>query len=267
MKITEYATLNDGNKMPYLGLGTYQGSPDKKMIKAVSTALEIGYRHIDTAEMYRNEDYVRQGITDSGVDRSEIFITSKVWPSNLGYDSTRQACEKSLERLGTDHLDLYLIHWPDSQERILESWNAMIEMQKNGLIKSIGVSNFSNQHLQDLLENSDVPPSVNQIEFHPFNFRKEIWEFCKTQNIQLEAYSPLTRGERFDHPVVQKAAKTHNKTPAQILTRWAIDHQIVVIPKSESPKRIAENADVFDFELTEEEMKNMDQLDEKLSVI
>lgn len=267
MKITESATLNDDNKMPYLGLGTYQTSPNKNMIKAVSTALEIGYRHIDTAEMYRNEDYVRQGIASSGINRSEIFITSKVWPSNLGDDSTRRACEQSLQRLGTNYLDLYLIHWPDGQERILDSWKAMIDMQKQGMIKSIGVSNFSNQHIEAMLAASDVSPAVNQIEFHPFNFRKEMWEFCRQHNIQLEAYSPLTRGKRFDHPVVRQAAQAHNKTPAQILTRWAIDHRIVVIPKSETPARIAENADVFDFSLAEKELEKLDSLDEHLSVI
>lgn len=254
---------NNGVEMPVLGLGVYQSPPGQITQRAVSTALNMGYRHIDTARIYDNESDVGRALKETRIGRDEIFVTTKLWNSDQGYESTLRACNESLRRLDVSSLDLYLIHWPVSKLRT-ESWRAMTELLKQGKCRSIGVSNFTIDHLQDLLKNTDVVPAVNQVEFHPFLYQKRLMQYCRDKGIQLEAYAPLTRGERLDHPVVVDAARRYAKTPAQVLIRWSLQHGIVVIPKSVKPERIHENSEVFDFNISEADMRKLDSLNEDL---
>lgn len=258
--------LNNGVEIPRLGLGVYQMSPGESTFRAVKYALNIGYRHIDTAWLYDNEKDVGRAVLESGIDREEIFITTKVWNSDQGYHSTLKACEKSLRLLGLSYIDLYLIHWP-VQGKNKDTWRAMIQLLKEGKTRTIGVSNYEIFHLQEIIQNSDAVPSVNQVEFHPFLYQKRLLEFCKNNNIQLEAYSPLTRGQRLNHPTVIHLAKKYGKTSAQILIRWNLQHGLVVIPKSKNENRIRENSQVFDFQLEEEDMELLNSLNEDLHTI
>jgi len=264
--ITDTVTLNDGVDMPYLGLGTYQAIATPDITNAVIYALNMGYRHIDTAEMYNNESFVAEGIRQSDVSREDIFITTKVWPNHFGADKTIKACKKSLKRLGTDYIDLYLLHWP-SPVTHYEAWEALIKLKERGLCRSIGVSNFDVEQIQRLIDHSDVAPSVNQVEFHPFNFKRAILEYCQSHDVVLEAYSPLARGRRFDHTQIQDLSRKYQKTPAQIFLRWSLQHDVIIIPKSQHKDRIRENADVFDFQLSEEDMQLLNSLNESYSVI
>lgn len=251
--------LNNGIEMPIFGLGTFESGLRSKMESAVALALRAGYRLVDTAEMYHNEDKIGRALKNSVIPREEIFITTKVWPSHQGYDRTMRAFEESLEKLDTDYVDLYLIHWPVDD---LSTWKALVDLFKNGKAKSIGVSNYSIKQMKQIMAISDVIPAVNQIEFSPFNYRREILDFCQENKIQLEAYSPLTRGKKFKHPVIKELARKYDRTPAQILLRWVLQHNIIVIPKSSHEKRIQENAAIFDFEISIEDMKKLDALDE-----
>ncbi|HZY94716.1 MAG TPA: aldo/keto reductase [Candidatus Bathyarchaeia archaeon] len=255
--------LNNGVEMPVLGLGVYQSPPGRITQRAVSAALDIGYRHIDTARIYDNESDVGKALKQTRVSRKEIFVTTKLWNSDQGHESTLHACNESLRRLGVSSLDLYLIHWPVPKLRT-ESWKAMTELLKQGKCRSIGVSNFTIDHLEDLLKRADIVPAVNQVEFHPFLYQKKLLEYCRNKGIQLEAYAPLTRGERLDHPVVLEVARKYAKTSAQVLIRWTLQHGIVVIPKSVKPERIRENSKVFDFNLSEADMRKLDSLNEDL---
>jgi methylglyoxal/glyoxal reductase len=260
------ASLNNGVEIPRLGLGVYQSPPGKATRRAVKYALEIGYRHIDTAQLYGNEADVGSALRESGIKREEVFITTKVWNSYQGYDSTLQACEQSLRRLGMTYVDLYLIHWP-VQGMSLDTWRAMVQSLQTGKARSVGVSNYTVELLQEILQNSDVVPAVNQVEFHPFLYQKHMLSFCEKNSIQLEAYSPLTRGYRLNHPTILAVAKEHNKTPAQVLIRWSLQHGLVVIPKSIHEDRIRENSQVFDFHLGHEDMKLLDSLNENLQSV
>ncbi len=224
-------------------------------------ALESGYRLVDTARIYGNEADVGVAVRETGLPREEIFVTTKVWNSDQGYDPTIRACEESLRRLGLDYLDLYLVHWPVEGLRI-ETWKAMTALMKQGKCRAIGVSNYTIRHLQELLERADVVPAVNQVEFHPFLYQEKLLEFCRMNNIQLEAYSPLTRGERLNDPRVLALAAKHDRTPAQVLIRWGLQHSLVLIPKSAKKERIIENSRVFDFALSSEEMQLLDSLNE-----
>jgi methylglyoxal/glyoxal reductase len=255
--------LNNGVEMPVLGLGVYQSPPGQITQSAVSAALDIGYRHVDTARIYDNESDVGKALKQTRTARNEIFVTTKLWNSDQGYDSTLRACKESLRRLGVSSLDLYLIHWPVPKLRT-ESWKAMSELLKNGKCRAIGVSNFTIEHLEELLENTDVVPVVNQVEFHPFLYQKKLMEYCRNKGIQLEAYAPLTRGERLNHPVVLEVARGHSKTPAQVLIRWSLQHGNVVIPKSVKPERIRENSKIFDFNISDLDMRKLDSLNEDL---
>lgn len=265
MNIDTRAVLHDDVEIPYLGLGTYQASASDDLADAVAHALNVGYRHIDTAEMYRNEAQVGKGIKSSGIDREDVFITSKVWPSHFQFDETLEACQKSLDRLGTDYLDLYLLHWPGRNH--LEAWEALVDLKRQDLVRSIGISNFSINDIKEILSASEVVPTVNQVEFHPFNFKDELLEYCRSKHIMLEAYSPLTRGRKFDHSTVRQLSEKYDKSPAQVLIRWVLQHDVIVIPKSTHMDRIEENADVFDFELSDEDMRTLDALDAGLSVL
>ena len=258
--------LNNGVEIPRLGLGVYQASPGESTLRAVKYALKIGYRLIDTAWLYGNEGDVGRAILESDIERDEIFITTKVWNSDQGYRSTLSACERSLQRLGLPYVDLYLIHWPvEGQGK--DTWKAMIQLLREGKTRAIGVSNYEISHLQEIFQNFDVIPSVNQVEFHPFLFQEKLLEFCKNSNIQLEAYSPLTRGQRLDHPTLAGLAKKYGRNSAQILIRWSLQHGLVVIPKSIHENRIRENIQVFDFKLEETDMKLLNSLNEDLHTI
>ena len=259
--IESVAELNNGVRIPRLGLGVYQSPPGQITKKAVEYALKVGYRHIDTARIYGNEADVGKAVRDSGIKRDDVFVTTKLWNGDQGYESALKACGDSLKKLGLKYLDLYLIHWPVQNTRE-ESWRALVKLQKDGKCRSIGVSNYTVRHLTELSQQSDIVPAVNQVEFSPFLYQKQLLDYCEKHEIQLEAYSPLTQGEKLNQSVVQGIAKKHSKTPAQVLIRWGIQHNLVTIPKSVREERIKENSEVFDYNLTLDEMKTLDSLDE-----
>jgi len=261
LSIQSTVTLNDRVAMPLFGFGTYQISSGGSCLRALKHALKCGYRHIDTAALYGNEADVGQAVRESGIARNEVFVTTKLWNSDQGYDSTLKAFDRSCSRLGLDSVDLYLIHWPEPGKR-LDSWRAMVELRKQDRCRSIGVSNYTLKHLEELLRVSDVVPSVNQVEFSPFLFQHDLLRFCEAKSIQLVAYCPLTRGDKLKHPVVTAVARKHAKSSAQVLLRWALQHRVAVIPKSSRPERISENAGVFDFALDAEDLTQLDRLDE-----
>lgn len=259
-------TLNDGHTIPILGLGTYTAT-GKEGSRAVEVALEAGYRLIDTAAAYDNEVAVGKGINASGVSREEIFVTTKLWRDQLSYKQAKKAFEASLQRLDLDYVDLYLIHWPanaknydDWQKANAQAWRALEELQVAGKIKSIGVSNFWAEHLEALSQTAEVTPAVNQIEFHPGYWQPELTDFCKKRGITVESWSPLAQGAVLENEVLQQIAHRHEKSVAQVCLRWIIQHEVIVIPKSTNPGRIAENKDVFDFELSPAEVRQIDTL-------
>ncbi|EMN11544.1 aldo/keto reductase [Leptospira borgpetersenii] len=258
--LNQAVTLNNGLSMPILGLEVWK-TQSGNCREAVLNALEAGYRHIDTAKIYSNEEDVGKAIKESGIPRKEIFITTKLWNADQGSDKTRKALETSLKKLGIDQVDLYLIHFPVTSQR-MDSWKELEKAYHDKLCKSIGVSNYTITHLTELLKNSEVTPTVNQVEFHPFLNQVNLFEFCKKHKIQLEAYSPLAHGQKVEDPKIAEIAKKYGKTPAQILIRWAIEQKIVVIPKSTKKERIVENSKVFDFKISEEDMKILNSLDE-----
>jgi len=255
------AKLKNGVVIPRLGLGVYQSPPGQTTQRAVEYALKIGYRHIDTARIYNNESDVGTALRKSGIKREDVFITTKLWNSDHGYESALRACDQSLKRLGLKYLDLYLIHWPVPEIRN-ESWQALTQLLRDGKCRSIGVSNYTIQHLTELFDKSEIGPMVNQVEFSPFLYQKQLLDYCEKNKIQLEAYSPLTQGEKLNHPKIQSIAKKHDKTPAQVLIRWSLQHNLVTIPKSVREERIKENSQVFDYNLTVEDMRILDSLDE-----
>jgi len=254
-------TLRDGKSMPQLGLGVYAISDGDEVSKAVSFALQEGYRSIDTASVYGNEKGVGRGIRESGIPRKEIFLTTKVWNNEQGYESTLEAFQRSLERLRLDYVDLYLIHWA-VEAKYRDTWRAMEKLQSDGLIRSIGVSNFQIRHLENLFQSSVTKPVLNQVELHPYLQQYELQAFCSRHTIFLEAWAPLSRGRAFKEPLIVELAGKYGKTPAQIILRWEIQRGIITIPKSSNPARIQENSDIFDFELGQEEMEGMKKLDQ-----
>lgn len=247
--------------MPWLGLGVYKSKEGEEVENAVKTALKIGYRSIDTAALYENERGVGKAIRDSGIPREEIFVTTKVWNDRHGYDSTLNAFEESRKKLGLEYIDLYLIHWP-VPEKFKETWRALEKLYRDGLVRAIGVSNFQIHHLEELMESCEVKPAVNQVEFHPLLTQKKLLVFCKEHNIQMEAWAPLMRGGVLDAPIIKKIAEKYGKTPAQVVLRWDLQHGVVTIPKSVREERIKENSDIFDFQLTSEEMGQIDSLNQ-----
>ena len=260
------AVLNNGVEIPLLGVGVYQSPPGQTTENAVRYALMIGYRLIDTAQLYGNEEDVGRALRKSGVSRDDVFITTKVWNSDQGYESTLQACNKSLQKLGLSYLDLYLIHWP-VPEVSEETWKAMVRLLREQKTRTIGVSNYDLDDLSQLMQNSDVLPAVDQVEFHPFLYQERLLRFCEKNWIQMEAYSPLTRGMRINHPTIVAVANKYRKTPAQVLIRWNLQHGLVVIPKSVHEERILENSKVFDFELEPEDMEHLNSLNENLRTV
>ncbi|MFT3739274.1 MAG: aldo/keto reductase [Breznakibacter sp.] len=264
----ERITLNDGNEIPAIGFGTYK-TTEQESIESVKTALGKGYRLIDTAAKYDNEEAVAKGIKASGIPREEIFVTTKVWRENIGYENTRIAFADSLRKLQIDYIDLYLVHWPanaknfdDWQKVNARTWRAMEELQADGKIKSIGVSNFWPEHLEALFHTANIIPAVNQIEFHPGYWQPEVTEFCEQHKIVVEAWSPLARGRVFENDLLKSLAHKHGKSVSQVCLRWVLQHGAVPIPKSASVSRIEDNIRIFDFKLSEEEMEQIDGLPE-----
>ncbi len=254
--------LSTGARIPQVGLGVWQarGSTARR---AVSTALSLGYRHVDTARVYGNESDVGDGLRESGVSRAEVFVTTKLWNADQGYDSTLIAFDASLGRLGLEYVDLYLLHWPVAGKR-LDSWRALERLHNEKRARAIGVSNFLVPHLKELLAGAHVVPAVNQIELTPFLQRRATVDLCLSRGITVEAYSPLTHGKRLSHPVLVDVAKTVGRTVAQVLLRWGIQKGVVILPKSTHKERIAENAALFDFALDSATMMRLDGLEEGL---
>lgn len=259
MDINSKVKLNNGVEMPWLGLGVFQASEGGEVENAVKTALKTGYRSIDTASLYGNEKGVGTGIRESDVPREEVFVTSKVWNSDQGYRSTLEAFEVSLDKLQMDYLDLYLIHWPRGKHSV-DTWKAMEELYEKGKIKAIGVSNFIVSHLKAFLPQCKVQPTVNQVEFHPKLVQQDLLDYCNSKNIRLEAWSPIIKGRVNNLPVLQALAAKYGKNPVQVTLRWEIQKGVVTIPKSANPERIASNADIFDFEISDEDMAKIDRL-------
>ncbi|MGG0811667.1 aldo/keto reductase [Paenibacillus alvei] len=263
--LQDTTTLNNGVKMPWFGLGVFKVEEGPELVNAVKTAIKHGYRSVDTAAIYGNEEGVgqgiREGLKEAGISREELFVTSKVWNADLGYESTIAAYETSLKKLGLAYLDLYLIHWP-VEGKYKEAWRALETLYKEGRVKAIGVSNFQIHHLQDLMKAAEIKPMINQVEYHPRLTQKELQAFCQDNDIQFEAWSPLMQGQLLDNEVIQEIANKHNKSIAQVILRWDLQNGVVTIPKSTKEHRIVENANVFDFELTKEEMEIIDGLNQ-----
>lgn len=255
--------LAGGSRIPVLGLGVYQLPAGEPTRRAVMAALAAGYRHVDTARVYDNEADVGRAIRESGVPRDQVFVTTKLWNTDHGFERAVRACEASLQRLGLCYIDLYLIHWPVARLRN-ETWRALVKLRDDGKCRAIGVSNYTVRHLEELAASSDVLPAVNQIEVHPFLFPRDIVAWCRERGVVVEAYSPLTHGHRLGDSRVAAIAEAARRTPAQVLLRWSVQHGFVALPKSRKPARIVENADVFDFRLTTEQMQSLDALDERL---
>jgi diketogulonate reductase-like aldo/keto reductase len=256
--------LYTGARIPQVGLGVWQSPKGAGTQDAITAALRHGYRHIDTARIYGNEKDVGEAMRKSGVPRADIFVTTKLWNDDQGYDSALRAFDASLGRLALDYVDLYLIHWPVAGKR-KESWRALERIFEEKRARAIGVSNFLVPHLQELLKDAKVVPAVDQIELHPFLQHTETVQLCAAKGIVVEAYSPLTHGQRMGHPVVVEVAKGVGRSPAQVLLRWGIQHGLVVLPKSVRDERIAENIAVFDFALDADAMKKLDGLEEGLA--
>lgn len=259
--------FSHGGPIPPLGLGVFRIPDGKPVRDAVAWALEAGYRHVDTAAMYENERGVGRAVRESDLPRDEIFVTTKLWNSDHGYDRALRAFDESLDRLGLEWVDLYLIHWPVEDLR-LESWRALERVLDEGRARAIGVSNYMVHHLEELLAHGNVAPAVNQIELHPFNAvtRESVLELCRDHDIVVEAYSPLTKGRHVDDPVVADVARELGRTPAQALIRYVLEKGAVALPKSGNRDRIQENARVFDFALSEEQRARLDGLDRGLTV-
>lgn len=267
--IQNTTTLHNGVKMPWLGIGVFKVEDGPELVSAVKFAIKHGYRSIDTAAIYRNEEGVgqaiREGIKEANISREDLFITSKVWNSDLGYESTIAAYETSLQKLGLDYLDLYLIHWPVAG-KYKEAWRALETLYKEGKVRAIGVSNFQIHHLEDLLKDAEINPMINQVEYHPRLTQVELKAFCEKHGIQLEAWSPLMQGQLINNPTLQEIANKHNKTVTQVIIRWDLQNGVVTIPKSTKEHRIVENSTVFDFELTAEEMQKINELNQNQRV-
>ena len=268
MSLSSSYKLSNGVLIPKIGFGTWQTPDGEVALESVKNAIDVGYRHVDTAAIYRNETSVGEAIRQSGIKREEIFVTSKVWNKCRGYELAMSGFERSMEKLGLDYIDLYLVHWPAAKKQHenwdevnRETWRALTDLYKAGRIKAIGVSNFKPHHLRSLLD-SEVPPMVNQIEFHPGFMQKETVDFCKASGVLVEAWSPLGSGRVLGDENLIKISEKYGKSVAQICIRWCLQHGVLPLPKSVTPSRIAENADVFDFELSADDMDYIDSMPE-----
>lgn len=261
--IADKALLNNGVRMPWLGLGVWQVKEQDELQRALAAAVEYGYRSIDTAAIYGNEEGVGQALRQSGLPREELFITTKLWNADQGYETALAAFEQSRRRLQVEYIDLYLIHWP-VKDMYTDSWRAMVKLYEDGYVRAIGVSNFHRRHLEILQQLSPIVPAVNQIELHPRLTQKPLLAYCKERGIQVQAWSPLMRGRLMEEPLLSHLAARYGKSVAQIILRWNVQQHILTIPKSVSPQRIADNARIFDFELTAAEIAAIDLLNEEL---
>ncbi|CAH0344759.1 aldo/keto reductase [Bacillus sp. CECT 9360] len=263
--LQDTTTLNNGVEMPWFGLGVFKVEEGPELVNAVKTAIKHGYRSIDTAAIYGNEEGVgkgiHEGIKEAGISREDLFVTTKVWNADLGYESTIAAYNASLTKLGLDYLDLYLIHWP-VESKYKEAWESLETIYKEGRVKAIGVSNFQIHHLEDLMKDAEIKPVINQVEYHPRLTQKELQSFCREQGIQLEAWSPLMQGELLDNEILKEIARKYTKSVAQVILRWDLQNGVITIPKSTKEHRIVENATVFDFSLSDEDMKKIDGINE-----
>lgn len=258
MDINSFTVLNNGVKMPWVGFGTFKIKDKNTAVSSVKEALRLGYRHIDTAAIYGNEEAVGEAIKESKVKREDIFLTSKLWNSEHDYDRALKAFDESLKKLGTDYLDLYLIHWPGKSNK--DAWKALEKLYKDGRIKAIGVSNFKVHHLEELINECDIVPTVNQVEYHPEYPQTELHEFCKKHKIQLEAWGPLMQGKIFEIPVMKELSAKYGKTISEIALKWDLQMGVVTIPKSSTKARIKENMNLYDFEISEDDMKKIAEL-------
>lgn len=259
--LKDTTTLHNGVKMPWMGLGVFKVQDGEEVIQSVKAAIKNGYISIDTASFYKNEEGVGQAIRESGVAREDLFITTKLWNSDQGYESTLKAFETSLNKLGLDYLDLYLIHWP-GKDKYKETWRAFEKLYKEGRVRAIGVSNFQIHHLEDLMSTSEIKPMVNQVECHPHLTQKDLLAYCQKHGIQMEAWSPLKQGQLLNEPTLVEIAQKYQKSVAQVILRWDLQNGVVIIPKSIKEHRIIENADIFDFELSKEDMERIDSLNQ-----
>lgn len=261
MSTQPYVAFNDGRSIPQIGLGVWQ-TPNDTAVQAVETALKAGYRHIDTAAIYQNEEGVGDGLRGSGVARGDIFLTTKVWNDDQGFDTTLAAMDASLKRLGTDYVDLYLIHWPSAYRgKFIDTWKALIRLREEGKAKSIGVSNFEGDYIDEIIAATGVTPALNQVQLHPRFQQKGLRAKHEKLGVLTESWSPLGQGKLLDDPVIAAIASRHRKSAAQVIIRWHLDSGLIVIPKSVTPSRIIENFDVFDFTLTEEDKAAIAGLD------
>ena len=263
--LQDTTTLHNGVKMPWFGLGVFKVEEGPELVNAVKTAIVKGYRSIDTAAIYGNEEGVgqgiREGLKEAGISREELFVTSKVWNADLGYETTIEAYQTSLKKLDLEYLDLYLIHWPVAG-KYKDAWKALETIYNEGRVKAIGVSNFHIHHLEDLMKDAEIKPMINQVELHPRLTQKEIQAFCREQGIQLEAWSPLMQGQLLDNEILKEIATKYSKSVAQVILRWDLQNGIVTIPKSTKEHRIVENSSVFDFVLSDDDMEKMDGMNE-----
>ncbi|MHA2052588.1 MAG: aldo/keto reductase [Candidatus Hodarchaeales archaeon] len=261
MDINSRVKLNNGVSIPYLGLGVYTLKPSVA-VPTINWAINLGYRLIDTASLYGNEREVGEAIiAASDIPRKEFYVTTKLWNKDHGFEKALAAFDHSLKIMGLDYIDLYLIHWPIPKRR-LESWKALESLLETGKVKSIGVSNYMIPHLEELLNQCNITPVINQIEYHPWLYRKELQEYCRSKNIRVQAYSPLTKGRKLNDPILLSIAAKYSKSPAQILIRWCLEHDTSTIPMSSSQDHLKENTEVFDFSLLKEDMSTLDQLDQ-----
>lgn len=257
--LSDTTVLKNGVTMPWLGLGVWKMEDGDTVAEVVKAAVRQGYRSIDTAAVYQNEIGVGQGIRECGIPREELFITTKVWNGDQGYETTLAAFDESLRKLGLDYVDLYLVHWP-VKGKYVDTWRALVHLYKEGKVRAIGVSNFHAHHLKDVIEDSGVVPMVNQVEFHPHLSQKPLLAFCKEHGIQMEAWSPLAQGRLTEHPLLKEIGAKYGKSASQVILRWDLQNGVVTIPKTVREERLKENAAIFDFVLSQEEMAAIDGL-------
>jgi diketogulonate reductase-like aldo/keto reductase len=257
------ATLHNGVKMPWFGLGIYKIEDDENLISIIHKAIELGYRSFDTASLYQNERGLGEAIRTAAIPREDLFITSKVWNTDQGYETTLAAFDASIRRLGLEYLDLYLVHWP-VPKLYLETWKALETLYQQKKVRAIGVSNFHIHHLQDVIREGTIKPMINQVEYHPKLTQMELLRYCNQENIQLEAWSPLMRGGLQKEPALMEIAEKHRKTVSQIILRWDLQNGVITIPKTSREERLVENASIFDFALTDQEMNVIHALNENL---
>ena len=268
MQLQSQFRLNDHTALPVLGFGT-NVLKGESGIEALKTALKAGYRLIDTAQSYGNEEEIGKAIKESKIPRKEVYITTKIADENQGYQKALDSFQQSLEKLQTDYVDLLLVHWPNINhfDRSIETYQALIDLRQQGKVKTIGVSNYTPELIQDTIDATHVVPAVNQVEFHPFLFQKALLDYCNERVIRIESYCPIARAEKTDTPALQHLAGKYGKSPVQIILRWHLEHSLIPIPRSKDPDHIKANAEIFDFSLTGEEVASLDSLDENYRIV